>query len=242
MIVYCVLKTGGCYNADYVKRLFLALARNISFRCRCICLTDTTEDLYGWCDVIPLQHNWPGWWSKIELFRPDLPKEPAVYFDLDTVILGDITDLLNIQVPFAVLEGFNQRASAMKGNKNFASGIMAGNFHLHSKVYKEFKKDPDKYMSYSYNKGREGDWRHGDQAFIAMMLKDDAIKRVQDFLPRNFIVGKRVLKKQGIIPKEARVIAWSGEPRLHELFTFNGNVGFPQKLYREIDNHWRGHD
>lgn len=241
MIVYCVLKTGGCYNRDYVKRLYQSVINNTSNKIRFICLTDSDD--IDFCEVVPLKHNWLGWWSKIELFRPDLPKEPAVYFDLDTVILRRIDRLIEVAFgSFAVLEGFNQRVSAMKGNKNFASGIMAGDFYNYSKVYYEFREDPDKYISYSYNKGREGDWRHGDQAFIAMMLRCDSVKRIQDFLPGNFIVGKRILKKQGIIPQEARVIAWSGEPRLHELFTFSGNVGFPQKLYRDIDNQWRKYE
>jgi hypothetical protein len=41
-------------------------------------------------EVIPLRHGWPGWWSMIEMFRVH---GPAVYMDLDTTIVGDISFL-----------------------------------------------------------------------------------------------------------------------------------------------------
>lgn len=44
----------------------------------------------------PLKTNLRGWWSKLELFAPwneDL--RPCVFFDLDTYILGDISDIMN---------------------------------------------------------------------------------------------------------------------------------------------------
>lgn len=42
---------------------------------------------------IKLKYGWGGWWSKIELFRPDLPR-PFIYVDLDSFILNDISALL----------------------------------------------------------------------------------------------------------------------------------------------------
>jgi len=42
---------------------------------------------------IPLRHDFPGWWSKCELLRPDIPR-PFIYVDLDSYILGDISPLL----------------------------------------------------------------------------------------------------------------------------------------------------
>ena len=42
---------------------------------------------------IKLKHNLPGWWSKLELFRPDIPR-PFIFVDLDSFILGDISPML----------------------------------------------------------------------------------------------------------------------------------------------------
>ena len=36
--------------------------------------------------TIQLKHNWIGWWSKVELFRPNLFSGPVFYLDLDIII------------------------------------------------------------------------------------------------------------------------------------------------------------
>lgn len=44
---------------------------------------------------IQLEHGWPGWWSKLELLRPDLePIRPFLYVDLGSFILGDVSGLI----------------------------------------------------------------------------------------------------------------------------------------------------
>ena len=211
MNVYCVLKKGGCYTSEYVERLYNNIKKNTTKLDNFICLTD---DKIKFCDTIELKHNWSGWWSKIELFRQDLPHSPAVYFDLDTLIIGNIDELMSIPEEygnFHVLRGFNQRKSGIKNNENFASGIMCGNFYEHSEVYNKFKGDVEKYKSIKYN-----DWRTGDQGFIADVLQGKEIGRIQNKLNTDYVVGKRFIKSNKI-NEQVRVIAWSGEPRLHKL-------------------------
>lgn len=59
------------------------------------CLTDMADEITAeGVNCIELQHGWPGWWSKMELFRPDIDVPDMLYFDLDTMILGDIEPLL----------------------------------------------------------------------------------------------------------------------------------------------------
>ncbi|MBT3291439.1 MAG: hypothetical protein HN380_29110, partial [Victivallales bacterium] len=53
-----------------------------------VCLTDLPE-IPG-VETIPLRHDWPRWWPKIELFRPNLFPGPVAFFDLDMVILRDL--------------------------------------------------------------------------------------------------------------------------------------------------------
>lgn len=38
--------------------------------------------------------DYPGWWSKIELFRPGRFKGRVVYFDLDSVVVGPLDQLV----------------------------------------------------------------------------------------------------------------------------------------------------
>lgn len=219
LTVVCVLKLGGDFDKGYVLRLMKGVGQHLSSPYRFVCLTDDME--IDFCEVTPLVHDWPGWWSKIELFRLGL--EHSIYFDLDTLILGNIEELVHItqEVSFAGLRGFNSHY-IKNGKVNFASGVMAGNFSAYSRVYKQFLLNPEENMKIS----REG-WNHGDQGFIASVIGLDT-PRLQDFLPDNYIVGKKLTDGGRNIPPKARVLAWSGKPRLHQI---------DDRVVRDI---WRG--
>jgi hypothetical protein len=94
---------------------------------------------------------------------------------------------------------------------NFATGVMCGDFARHSKVYYAFAQSPQTHM-----KQKQENWMHGDQGFVASIIGLDA-PRLQDLLPEGYIVGKRLTSGGKQIPGEAKVFAWSGRPRLHEL-------------------------
>jgi len=230
--ILCVYKTGGPYTDEYVLRLLEGVQRysteNISF----LCLTDDEAFISKKvCKTKKLKHGWPGWWSKIELFRQDLPKIPSVYFDLDTIIKGNI-DALTQQAhshSFIVLRGFSNKFRK-PGSLNFASGIMAGSFWEYSPVYELFLEDPERFMTI-----KQENWMHGDQGFIASVIGVDNVPRLQEHLQENYIVGKRIIHLANKIPDEASVIAWSGEPRLHELN--NGN----DIIHQELSSLWNGY-
>lgn len=67
-------------GADYVARMLSMVKRNLSEPFRFECLTD--------------EGDLGGWWAKIELFRPGRFSGRVVYFDLDTVIVGDLAPLV----------------------------------------------------------------------------------------------------------------------------------------------------
>ena len=72
----CVLRSGGEYTTEHVQWL----ARQVP---DLHCLSDV--DIEG-VKTIPMGYFWPGWWSKLELFRPDI-EEDLFFFDLDTVVI-----------------------------------------------------------------------------------------------------------------------------------------------------------
>ena len=206
--IMCVLKKGGEYDARYVSRLAQGLQQWLTVPYKLVCLTDDKE--VDCCETIPLKHNWPGWWSKIELFRPDLGECQSLYLDLDTMIIGNIDKLLDVagQVSFAALRGFNTRYG--KSNKNFASGIMVGNFSFYPEVYHRFLENPKKHMAES-----RPNWRHGDQGFISSVM-GLCIPKLQIALPKDYIVGKRKAIEDNFGLPNTRIIAWSGQPRFHK--------------------------
>ena len=46
---------------------------------------------------IELKNNWPGWWSKVELFRDDLPEGRILYMDLDSHVVGNLAPILDFE-------------------------------------------------------------------------------------------------------------------------------------------------
>ena len=98
LVVACVLWMGrfnrrarNPYNPKWVKRLRSMVARNLSIPHRFVCLSNIDiPDV----DVIRLKHNWPGWWSKIELFGPSIQAKRIISFDLDVLITGSLDELV----------------------------------------------------------------------------------------------------------------------------------------------------
>jgi hypothetical protein len=145
MIVACVMRSGGDFKPEHVHLLRDGVLRHspdVNFAC----LSDV--DIPG-IKTIPLIENWRGWWSKIELFRQGIFTEPVVYFDLDTVITGDIRPLQRNLM--TMLEGPVSHGPA--------SGIMAWGYD-YSEIYKTLKANP--YLMEIYKTPSH----FGDQGFI----------------------------------------------------------------------------
>lgn len=84
--VFTVLRGGGEYGPQHVQAMQRQVRKWAPADTQFYCLSDT--DVPG-VDCIPLENEWPGWWSKLELFRAVL-KDDFVYTDLDNVLLGPI--------------------------------------------------------------------------------------------------------------------------------------------------------
>lgn len=77
-LVFCVLKESAVYTPARVEWL----RRQIT-DAHLVTLGDNRDA------TIPLMFDWPGWWSKLELCRPDIPGD-VFFVDLDTVVLGPV--------------------------------------------------------------------------------------------------------------------------------------------------------
>lgn len=92
--IACVLKSGGIYTPEWVYALKRGIARHASDY-RFVCLTDAAGLPPVWS--VSLAYHWPGWWSKLELFRPGVFEdgERVLYLDLDTLVVGDVGELVS---------------------------------------------------------------------------------------------------------------------------------------------------
>lgn len=104
-----VLKSGGRYTRDWVIRLANQVDTHLDLDHRFVVFTDEPPETFGpRFVVIPLTEGLPGWWSKMEIFRPGLFKERArvLYLDLDTLALGPLDDIAGYDGQFAALDDF----------------------------------------------------------------------------------------------------------------------------------------
>lgn len=206
LTVVCVYSPGAGFTDEYVTRLKSAVEKNCSVPHRFVCITNSN---LANVETIKRATAWRNWWIKLELFRPGLFKGPVVYFDLDTLILNDITDILTYPHDFSCPTNWKG------GETHISSAIMAwdGREDL-SHIYGGFHTS----MIIEY----EQQWtRWGDQGFI-----QDTLSRPFTSLQRLF-PGRIVHYKShcigttkefpGKAPKGASIVCFSGTPRPHEL-------------------------
>lgn len=170
LTVACVLRSGGMYDAEWVRKLRDGFARHLTAPHRFVCLSDMDVP----CERIPLEHDWPGWWSKIELFRPGLFDGPVLYCDLDNVICGPLDGLAGDFDPDYVI-GWRD---TYRHSLVWASCLMWWWADL-SALYAEFIKNPSAFMVQYATMPRLG-----DQAFISERVHTRAW---QDVVPAGLV-------------------------------------------------------
>ena len=206
LTVACVLRSGGDFDSTWVDALERSCFERIREPHRFVCLTDLMIADVGriaFIDWVPLEHNWPGWWSKIELFRPGLFEkgEPVLYFDLDTIVVRDIRHLPGtIDCDLVLLRDFYRL------QKGWGTGIMGWTGGHLGQIYESFKASPRTFIS-KYR---------SDQDFIKMLVPPSWIRFWQDEYPDQFVSYK--VHCGGGLPQTAHVVCFHGRPRPTEVF------------------------
>jgi len=196
--VACVLKSGGIYTPEYVHKLKAGVDRNLKGH-KFVCLSDV--EVKG-VETIPLKENWPGWWSKLELFKNITG--PTLYLDLDTLVLRTLEPIKKLKHDFMMID---LRTSTQMGIGQ--SGVMWITKNI-PKIYDKFKQDPEKYIKeYSEFKGA---MHIGDQAFIFDTI--GVVPKITQALP-GFIRSYKLNCLDG--PMNSAIVCFHGEPRLHEV-------------------------
>ncbi|WP_254446385.1 hypothetical protein [Pantoea sp. CCBC3-3-1] len=220
-----VYRSGGDYAPDDVKTLVAQLPATAEI----ICLTDAPFVMER-VTCIPLTcpyRGMRGWWAKIDLFRPDITDD-LLYFDLDTVITGDIKKLITTRRDqMVMLTDFYHPQYLM-------SSVMYIPNSYKARIWNTFWADPQRHVDECTLTSK---W--GDQGFIRGVIGD--CLRWQDVCPNWFVsykadvvkVGespfatKRYSKGDGSLPKGARVVIFHGNPRPYE----SGEPWLPEYLY-----------
>lgn len=202
MIVACV-RTGTKYPVEYVYKLQAMVARHMNVPYRFVCLTDNPLALPG-IECVNIIENLPGWWGKMKLFSIEWRQdEKVIYFDLDMVICGDISKLVELEVDFAICGSFTRAA----GNKNwpciYGSCCMVLGSSLGVYIWDIFRSNRLALMAAAGN--------YGDQVALQHIYPDATI--LQEVLPQGFFLGYRNLTK--FKPDECSVVVFAGANKPH---------------------------
>lgn len=199
MLILCVLRKGREYGPEHVERLRLSLRKHSD--ARLVCLSDVPVT----CERVELQHDWPGWWSKLELFAYDW-KEPVLYVDLDTTFIDDPAPLLRATPGITMLARLNRPGDV-------GSGVMSWSGD-YSHIYRAFRSDP---LGIPARYNTTPSW--GDQGFI----RDQIGVRNIDVFPQTLAASYKghctgMLRHEYRCPHEdVRVVYFHGKPRPWEV-------------------------
>jgi len=192
--VACVLRSGGEYHPWHVAWLHSQVARRLP-GLRFVCLSDVPVT----CERLPLLYGWPGWWSKVELFRPEI-KGDTLFFDLDTVIVGDLSTVASVGRTTLLSDMGNADLIARKAAN---SSVMYLTESDRAQVWERWIADPNGHMA------RYGEL--GDQAMIGEVLYE--CDRWQDVLPGALLSYKIDVFPGETVRADCAVVYFHGRPR-----------------------------
>jgi hypothetical protein len=198
--IVLVLRTGG----DFAYRDVELIAKHINgkwqsrIRPRIICLYDKVSTKYdlGNIELHPLTNAYPGTWSRIQLYSPEMEQyRPFLYIDLDTAViqsLENIFAMVDDPSEFITLEDFWQKGQLATG----LAWIPAKSEKV-SKIWNLFKGNMGSRMD-RYIRSVVTTDKYWQQ------LTDNTI---YDFKPKTGTLLTHV-------PKYANIICFHGKPRI----------------------------
>lgn len=227
--IVLVLRSGGDFSFRDVELLSFHLHKHWhgEGKLQVICLYDKIDHPYDLVNVklIPTPNKqWPKWWTKMNLFAPDMEQyRPFLFMDLDTAVVGDLKGIIppiGHENKFITLGGFNDNTNQI--NMYLLSGMMW--FPVKNdkvlKVWNAWIQNSNEFMLKHH--------RGGDQEFIKSVITDPDVRwqniipnKVANFKPLN---GRQVKDKEAgwsqrvldKLPEQAVVVCFHGRPRVHE--------------------------
>jgi len=208
-ITVCTDEYPLAYAEKITKRL-----KNISYiNFDCYCITDRPSEVTDWATPIKPYVSAYGWWNKLNLFSPRVPKGWCLYLDLDIVIaknfdkeiLWCIENTKNIACVSDALNWMGEK---------FSSSFMLFRSGSLSHVFDNFKRHSTELVD------RAG----GDQVWVGPQLQDvlyvdetfpNLKKNLKFHIALESNGGSLTLPKS--ISNDIKMIDCGGRPKPHEL-------------------------
>lgn len=215
LTVACVFRTsdgnntGGAYDASWVQKLQRGVARRLPVPHRFVCLSNTAVP---GVEVIPLKHDWSGWWSKIELFEPGKFDGPVLYFDLDVMPVGALDRMVGPWPGMVMLRDY------LPHIKNSTCMWWDATNPVYSNIYQTFAANPSALMQKHHMTNTSS---LGDQGLITVVLEQNQqpIALWQDLLGDNAFHHFSALSQPNLkvlnepLPPEAMLVYCLWKPK-----------------------------
>jgi hypothetical protein len=225
-IAFVCVRMGARYPVEYVTKLRNMVERYSPLPVTYFyCVTDQPEQVPGVTNIAA-SPGLPRWWQKMVLFEHDWRRGlRVVYLDLDSVVVNDLTPLLNVGAGFATCANFTRARQHDAGVKitwpcRYGSCVVVLNDCYSNATFRRFvamREDPSWMTRYE---------PYGDQMVMEVLDPDAAL--LQQLMPPGFFLHYKALSFfQDAPPPEASIIVFGGQTKPH-----NCTVPWVQRAWR----------
>lgn len=209
--VFLCLRSGGEYSINDVFLLSRHLHEKSEHSVNIYCLWDKITQSYVMKDVtfLPMARHWRGWWSKMNLFSPDLESyRPYLYLDLDTAVVDNLYEITpplgdNIN-KFITLGSFRDTQT----KKELQSGMMwfPANSSLLNLIWSHWIVQPEYHIKNL----------RGDQDFIHKIIVNP--EQWWQLITDKICSFKINMYKEWLhtIPEKVSIVCFHGKPKITE--------------------------
>ncbi len=220
-VILC-MKWGTLYPADYVNVLYSACRKNLTGDFRFVCLTDDSAGFFDGIEAFPIPElklsegmERSGQWKKVVIYAADLYglTGRALFIDLDMVICGNLDAFFDYPSGFVTTDMGDDWRPNPTGKAKPAPGtcLFAFNLGQEAQILNRFLAAPQK----------AADEYVIEQEWVGAQASS------MDYWPAGWVISfKRHLRQPigldlflppKLPPKDARVLAFHGEPRPADL-------------------------
>lgn len=201
LTVWCVC-VGDKYADFDVQILEAQVARHLGAEHDFKCLSDRQ---IGGIDTVLTQYNWPGWWSKLELF--DVARNQLnLYLDLDVVVTGPLDGLVSKRLSMPA-------NWAQSGHGGCQSSVMSWglDYSFITRAFDVTRLSQPEMGNYGWY-GPKKLW--GDQEFITDIMGDpgEKVKPMEGVYSYKYHCRER-------LPEDSKVVCFHGNPKPAEVKT-----------------------